>query len=149
MSFGSTAAVVTSLGLVAGFASTGTSQAALITSLLIIGIADNLSDSLSVHLYQEAEELERHEAFVSTVSNFLTRLLITAAFLLLAVTLTGGWLIIVATVWGLAVLGGLTVLLAHQRHASVRRELMRHFAIAIAVIALSRLIGTFITAHVT
>ena len=132
-----------------GFASTGTSQATLIAGLLIVGIADNLSDSLSVHLYQEAEGLDPHEAFVSTVTNFLTRLAITATFVVLAATLTGWWLVTVAAAWGLAVLGVLTVSLAHQRHAPVRRELIRHFAIALAVIVLSRLIGTFVTTHVS
>lgn len=149
VSFGSTSAVVTSIGLVVGFASTDMSRATLIASLLIVGIADNLSDSLSIHLYQEAEDLDPHEAFVSTVTNFLTRLAITATFVVLAATLTGAWLTVVAAVWGLAVLGVLTVSLAHQRHAPLRRELIRHYAIAIAVIVLSRLIGTFVAAHVT
>jgi VIT1/CCC1 family predicted Fe2+/Mn2+ transporter len=149
LSFGSTSAVVTSIGLVVGFASMSTSRATLIASLLIVGIADNLTDSLSIHLYQEAEGLEPREAFVSTVTNFLARLAITATFIALVALLTDGWLITVATVWGLALLGMLTVSLARQRHAPVRRELTRHFAIAIAVIVLSRAIGVFVIAHIS
>ena len=149
MSFGSTSAVVTSIGLVVGFASTHALRTTLIASLLIVGVADNLTDSLSIHLYQESEGLEPHEAFVSTVTNFLTRLAITATFVALAATLTNWILITVTTVWGLAVLGMLTVSLAHQRHSPVRRELIRHFAVAVVVIALSRAIGTLITTHVS
>ena len=148
VSFGSTAAVVTSLGLVVGFASTATSRSTVIASLLIVGIADNLTDSLSVHIYQETEGLDSHEAFVTTVSNFLVRIAITATFVALAASLTDGWLIAVATIWGLGVLSVLTVLLAQQRHTSVRRELARHFAIAITVVALSRAIGVLVTDHV-
>jgi VIT1/CCC1 family predicted Fe2+/Mn2+ transporter len=147
LTFGSTSAVVTSIGLVVGFASTRTSRATLIAGLLIVGIADNLTDSLSVHLYQEAEGLESQEAFVSTVTNFVARLAITATFIALVATLEGGWLIAIVTIWGLALLGILTVALAHQRHVPVFREIVRHFAIAIAVIALSRAIGVFVNAN--
>ena len=91
----------------------------------------------------------RSSTIRSRRSNFLTRLAITASFVLLAVTLTGAWLVGVAAGWGLAVLGVLTVSLAHQRQAPVRRELIRHYAIAVAVILLSRLIGNFVSAHVT
>jgi VIT1/CCC1 family predicted Fe2+/Mn2+ transporter len=147
VSFGSTSAVVTSIGLVVGFASA--SRATLIASLLIVGVADNLTDSLSVHLYQEAEGLEPHEAFTSTITNFAARLTITATFVALAAVLEDGWLIAAATTWGLAVLGVLTVSLARQRHSPVRRKLVQHFAIVIVVIALSRVIGAFVTSHVT
>jgi hypothetical protein len=149
VSFGSTSAVVTSIGLVVGFGSLHATRASLIASLLIIGIADNLTDSLSIHLYQESEGLDAHEALVSTVSNFVTRLAITATFVVLAATLAHWWLIVSATAWGLGVLGTLTVTLAHERQSPVRRELLRHFAIAVVVIALSRVIGSFVGAHVS
>ena len=148
ISFGSTSAVVTSIGLVVAFATTRTSRGALMGSLLIIGIADNLADSLSVHLYQEAEGLDRREALASTVTNFLARLAIASTFVALVAMLSDWWLIAVATVWGLAVLGALTVSLARQRNVSARRELLRHFAVVVAVVVLSRTIGSFITAHV-
>ena len=147
VSFGSTSAVVTSIGLVVGFGSA--QRATLIASLLIVGIADNLTDSLSVHLYQEAEGLEEHEAFTSTVTNFVARLTITATFVALVALLHDGWLMATAITWGLIVLGMLTISLAHQRNAPVRRELIRHYAIALIVIALSRAIGAYVNAHVT
>jgi len=147
VSFGSTSAVITSIGLVVGFASADTSRATLVGGLLIVGIADNLTDSLSVHLYQESEGLESGEAFVSTVTNFCARLLVTATFVTLVVVLPRAWLIPAAIVWGLTVLGTLTVLLARERGAPVGRELLRHFAIAVLVIGISRAIGVFVSAH--
>jgi hypothetical protein len=146
VSFGSTSAVITSIGLVVAFGSDA--DATLIASLLVVGIADNLTDSLSVHLYQEAEGLEQHEAFTSTVTNFLTRLGITASFVALVAVLNGGWLIAVTVSWGLAVLGLLTTALAHERGASVGRELARHYTIAVVVIVLSRAIGDYVNAHI-
>ncbi|HXY27142.1 MAG TPA: hypothetical protein VEH82_02580 [Acidimicrobiales bacterium] len=140
---------MTSIGLVVGFALTSSARATLIASLLIVGLADNLTDSLSIHLYQESEGLESHEAFVSTVTNFATRLAITATFVALAAFLAGWALVAVATVWGLVVLGAMTISLAHQRHASVGRELVRHFVVAGVVIALSLLIGSVVSGSAT
>jgi VIT1/CCC1 family predicted Fe2+/Mn2+ transporter len=149
VSFGSTSAVVTSIGLVVGFATTGTPRATIIGGLLIVGIADNLTDSLSVHLYQESEGLAPDEAWISTVTNFCARFAITATFVALVAVLSSPWLVPVTIVWGLAVLGTLTVLLAWQRHAPVGRELLRHFAITLVVIALSRAIGLAVSTHVS
>jgi hypothetical protein len=50
LSFGGPAAIVTSAAATAG-------KMAIIGSLLVIGLADNLTDPLSVHIYQEAERL--------------------------------------------------------------------------------------------
>src|SRR5581483_4947091 len=80
VSFGGTSAVVTSIGLTVGFATATANRAALVGSLLIVGIADNITDSLSVHVYQESEGLEPGQAIRSTASNFATRLVVTATF---------------------------------------------------------------------
>ena len=82
-SYGGTAAIVTSIGLVVGFAAASVSRMAIVGSLLVVGIADNLSDSLSVHLYQESEGLEPMDAIRSTASNFAVRAGVTASFVLL------------------------------------------------------------------
>jgi hypothetical protein len=74
ISFGGTAAIVTSMALMAGLEAANAAKAAEVSALLIAAVADNLTDSLSVHLYQESEGLERREAFVGTLANFATRL---------------------------------------------------------------------------
>ena len=102
-----------------------------------------------MHLYQESEGLDTHEAFTSTLTNFAARLTITATFVALALRLQDGWLLAIVTAWGLALLGVLTISLAHQRHARVGRELLRHYAIAAIVITLSRGIGAYVTNHIT
>lgn len=63
-SYGGTAAIVTSVGLVVGFGAASLSRSAVVSGLLIIAIADNISDSLSIHVYQESENLESRAPFV-------------------------------------------------------------------------------------
>ena len=71
VAFGSNSAIVTSLGLIVGFGAATVSRAALVSGLLIVGLADNISDSLSIQIYQEAENLESGSAFKATLTNFL------------------------------------------------------------------------------
>lgn len=71
-------------------------------------MADNLADSLAIHAYQESERLTSKQAFRSTVTNFLTRFLVTASFVLLALALPLERLTPAALVWGMALLGTLT-----------------------------------------
>jgi VIT1/CCC1 family predicted Fe2+/Mn2+ transporter len=142
--FGGTAAIVTSTGLILGLQAAESSRQAIIGALLIVALADNLSDSLSVHVYQEAERLESREAFISTVANFATRLLIAATFIVLVVALPGGALPWAAATWGLLLLAGLTHLIARARGAPVGREIAKHLVIAGIVLAISRSLGSWI-----
>ena len=57
-SFGSTSAIVTSMGVIIGLGAATARTATIVSSLLIFAVADNISDSLSIHMYQEAEKLD-------------------------------------------------------------------------------------------
>ena len=87
ISFGGTAAIITNMALITGLQTASASKKSIIASLLIIAIADNLTDSLSVHLYQESEEMEPRAAFSVTVSNYFTRLVVSLSFIALVAVL--------------------------------------------------------------
>lgn len=53
VSFGAVSAIVTSIGLIIGFGAAGIPRPTIVAGLLIVGLADNLTDSLSMHIYQE------------------------------------------------------------------------------------------------
>ena len=55
VSFGATSAIVTSVGLMVGFGSADVRKSAIISGLLIVGLADNLTDTLSIHIFQQSE----------------------------------------------------------------------------------------------
>ena len=83
VSFGAVSAIVTSVGLIIGFGAAGISKPTIIAGLLIIGLAYNLTDSLSIHIYQESEKLEAHSALRATLVNFVTRFVISLSFVIL------------------------------------------------------------------
>lgn len=147
ISFGGTAAIVTSMALMAGLEAANAAKAAEVAALLIAAVADNLTDSLSVHLYQESEGLERREAFVGTLSNFLTRLVVCLSFVLMVLLFDRHTAAIGGIVWGLSLLSGLSWMLARQRNVSARSEVVKHVAFAVAIIFVSKSIGQWITAY--
>ena len=144
ISFGATSAIVTSVGLIVGFGSAEVPKSAIVSGLLIVGLADNLTDTLSIHIFQESELLEQRAAFRATIGNFLTRACIAGTFVLLSVLLSGSLAVLACLAWGLTLLVGLTWFVARNRGASVATELLKHIALAAVVILASGLIGSWL-----
>ena len=128
-SFGGTSAIVTSMGVIIGLGAASAELATVVSGLLIVAFADNLSDSLSIHMYQEAEKLEGRTAFRATLTNFVTRIL-------------------VALGWGCALLASISCMLARARSVGVAPEVVKHLGMAVLVIGASRVIGLWIMHHV-
>jgi VIT1/CCC1 family predicted Fe2+/Mn2+ transporter len=147
-SFGGTAAIVTSMGLIIGLGAAGAEMAAIVSGLLIVGFADNLTDSLSIHMYQEAEKLEGRAAFRATLTNFVTRALVALSFVAIVLTLPKPYAGIVALAWGCALLAAITYVLARARGIGPVPEVVKHLGVAVLVIGASRGIGLWIMHHV-
>jgi VIT1/CCC1 family predicted Fe2+/Mn2+ transporter len=146
-SFGSTSAIVTSVGLIVGFGAASMSRAALVSSLLIVALADNVSDSLSIHVYQESEQLEGRAAFRATLTNFATRVVVAASFVALVVGLPAALLPAASLAWGAVLLAWLTYALARSRGVRPLGEIIKHILVAATVVLLSRGIGALIRAY--
>jgi VIT1/CCC1 family predicted Fe2+/Mn2+ transporter len=144
-SFGGTAAIVTSMGLIVGLRP---ETATIVSGLLVIAIADNISDSLSVHMYQEAENLEGRAAFRTTLTNFVARLSVALTFVIIVLVLPDPYAAIVALGWGFLLLAGLSYILARSRDVSPMPEVCKHLGVAVLVIAASRVIGSWILQYV-
>jgi VIT1/CCC1 family predicted Fe2+/Mn2+ transporter len=134
------------MALIVGLDAATAAKATVVTSLLIIGIGDNLTDSLSVHIYQESEKLAERKAFRTTVGNFFTRLFVAFSFVVLFLLLPTSIAIYVCVAWGFTLLSGLSYLLAKERGAGIASEIWKHSAVALVVIALSKVIGAWIPA---
>ena len=149
VSFGAVSAIVTSIGVIAGFGAAGIPKSTIVGSLLIVGLADNLTDSLSIHIYQESEDLEKRAAFRATVGNFVTRLIISMSFVTPVVALSEMTSVLVSLGWGIVLLTGLTWLVAKRRGVAVSSEVAKHLVVAAVVIAVSRGIGLGINAYIS
>jgi VIT1/CCC1 family predicted Fe2+/Mn2+ transporter len=148
VSFGGTAAIVTSMAIVTGLNAVSASEKTIITALLIAALADNLTDSLSVHVYQESERLEEKEAFKGTLTNFVVRLVLCVSFAILVATLPTYLALVCSIVWGMLLLGILSYVLAKERGVPPVSEAVKHIAVACAAVLVSRLIGNWINGQI-
>jgi len=135
---------VTSVGLIVGFNAAEAQKGTLVGGLLIIAIADNLTDSLSIHVYQESELLPGRTAFTETVSNFATRLGVSLSFIVLVAVASLSVAAVASVIWGLILLTTLTSLVAKERGVRLLPEVGKHMAVACAVILVSVAIGSWV-----
>ncbi|HEX7604981.1 MAG TPA: hypothetical protein VF316_25365 [Polyangiaceae bacterium] len=147
-SFGGTAAIVTSMGVIVGFSASTVAKGPIVSSLLIVALADNISDSLSIHLYQESENLDVRAAFRATLTNFAARLVVSLSFVALVLVLPRNLLAGAALGWGMLLLGVLSYVLARARKVSAWREVAKHLLIAAIVVVVSRVSAALILAYV-
>lgn len=141
--FGVTAAVLTSMALIVGLGSGDSGKNAIIAGLLIIGVADNLSDTLGIHIFEESDARETKALGIS-VSNYVTRLFAVFTFVALVVLLPLDVARVVSLVWGAALLSVLTYFIARARSARPAPQIALHLMVAAVVVAMSQVIGMLI-----
>jgi hypothetical protein len=71
------------MALINGLSAAGATKPIIVSALLIAALADNLTDTLSIHTFQESEQLNQKNAFTGTITNFITRLLLSISFVFL------------------------------------------------------------------
>lgn len=139
-----TSATVTDLALIVGLNQTTNAKMSIIAAILIIALADNISDSLGIHIFQESECKEQREVWLSTSTNFITRILVSLTFMGLVIFLPMHIAVITSIVWGLLLLSFLSYTIAKGEGINPSLEIIKHLGIAILVILGSDLIRRFI-----
>lgn len=143
-SFGATSAIITSLAFIISLSKTHDPKFSIIGSLLVIAIADNISDSLGMHIYQESDLKKSEIVRVSTFFNFLTRFFVILIFILLVLLLPITYAIVTSIIWGLSLLIVLSYLIAKKQKTNPYKAILQHVTIAILVIAISNFISGWI-----
>ena len=146
ISYGGTAAVVTSTALVSGLGAANATTSVIVSALLVAALADNLTDALSIHIFQESEQLDQREAFTGTVTNFFARFLLCASFAILVGLFPQAVAARAAIAWGAVLLAALTYLVARERRVNPWLEIVKHLIVASAVILASTAIGHWVSA---
>lgn len=143
-SFGSTSAIITNISIVIGLEAGEISRTAIIGGLLIIAIADNISDSLGIHMYKESEAIGTKETVISTIGNFTARLIISFSFVLIVLLFSIHTAVIITVLWGLFLLMGLSYLISRSNKDNPLTEMIKHLLVAVVVIISSKYAGMFI-----
>ena len=142
--FGSSSAIITNVSLIVGLGASDVPKMGIIGSLMIIAVADNISDSLGIHIYRESESGGLKESAISTVSNFLARLLTSLTFIGLVWYLPFAQAEVISIIWGVLLLGTISYLIARKNNDRPLLEILKHLATAMVVIAAARFVGGLI-----
>lgn len=146
-SFGATSAIITNLGIITGLDTLTHPKLSIIGALLVIALADNMSDSFGIHIYQESEHIGKKEVWLSTLTNFLTRLFVSSTFIILIIVLPIRLAAVCSVIWGLLILTVMTYTIAKQQKINPFSAIFVHLTIAVIVVVASNFIGAFVIAR--
>jgi VIT1/CCC1 family predicted Fe2+/Mn2+ transporter len=145
ISFGLTSAIITTLGLMVGLDTTTHSQVVVLSGILMIAIADALSDSLGIHISQESKkEHDGKEVWEATGATFVSKLVFALTFAVPVILLPLGTAIIVSIAWGLLSLAVLSYFIARNNGENPIYVIGEHIGIALVVIVGTYLVGSFV-----
>ncbi len=136
-SFGVTSAIVTSLAFIVGLSESINSRFAIIISLSVFAVADNISDSLGLHIFQESDLKKSKAVNVSTFSNFFARFMVVVVFISLVAFLPINYAVILSIIFGISLLSILSYFIAKEQKTNPYKSILEHLAIAILTIAVS------------
>ncbi len=143
-SFGATSAIVTGLAFIVSLSGGPDPRNSIIGSLLVFAVADNVADSLGIHVFQESDLKDKAAVNTSTVSNFATRLGMILSFCALVYLLPIQLAVLACAVWGVSVLVVLSYLIAKEQKARVSTAIAQHLAVAFLVMGGSLLLRDWI-----
>lgn len=145
--FGATSGVITTIGLIVGLNSGTKSITAVLGGILIIAVADAMSDALGIHLAEEANPNTDHaHVWSATIMTFLTKFVFSISFAVPLLLLPLGPAVTASVIWGLVVIVVLSYFLAKSQDESPLSIIGEHVGIAILVLVFSHYIGVWVAA---
>ncbi len=144
-SFGATSAIITSLALIAGLGTASNNKLGIIGALLVIAVADNIADSLGIHVYRESQGITLQSKIkFYTITNFIARLAITLIFISFIILLQMNYAIILSVAFGLIILSAMSYFIAISQKEDPLMEILKHAGLAVIVLAISLFVGQII-----
>ena len=145
--FGATSGVITTIGLIVGLNSGTKSMTAVLGGILIIAVADAMSDALGIHLAEEANpDTDHAHVWAATLMTFLTKFVFSISFAVPLLLLPLSPAVIASVIWGLIVIVVLSYFLAKSQDESPLYIIGEHVGIAVLVLVLSHYIGVWVAA---
>ncbi|MBW3014456.1 hypothetical protein KY335_04435 [Candidatus Woesearchaeota archaeon] len=146
LGFGLTSGIITTLGLIVGLHSSTHSKSIVIGGILIIAIADALSDALGIHISEEAEcKNSRKAIWESTVSTFIAKFFFALTFIVPILLFDLYYAIVISIFWGLALIAGFSYYICAKQNLKPYRAMLEHIIIAIVVIIATHYVGHWVS----
>ena len=141
-SFGLTSGIITTLGLIVGLHASTHSSIIIIGGILVIAIADALSDAMGIHISEESENKHTtKQIWESTIATFLSKFVFALTFIIPILLFSLSTAIIISIIWGLLLIALFSIYIAKQQNIKPYKVVIEHLLIAIVVIIITHYIG--------
>ncbi len=146
--FGATSGVITTIGLIVGLNSGTRSVTAVLGGILVIAVADAMSDALGIHLAEESDPDTTHgHVWSATIMTFVTKFVFSISFAVPLLLLPLSTAVIASVAWGMFVIVVLSYFLARTQGESPMAIIGEHLVIAILVVVFSHYIGVWVASN--
>lgn len=143
LSFGLTSGIITTLGLIVGLNSSTGEIKVIISGILIIAIADAMSDAFGIHMAEESAKSSDKKIWEATISTFLSKLVFASTFIVPFLIVPFEYAITTCIIWGLSLITIFSYFIAHQNKDNPVHVIGEHVLITIIVIVSTNYIGQF------
>lgn len=144
-SYGLTSGVITTLGLMVGLHSSTHSKLAVVGGILVIAVADAMSDALGIHISEEAEnQHSEKEIWEATIFTFLSKFIVAGTFIIPLFLLAFNLAIITSIAWGLSLITIFSLIMAKSQNNKPLKVITEHLLITLVVIALTHYLGDWV-----
>lgn len=145
LGFGLASGVITTLGLLVGLYAGTHSKTIVLGAILLIAIADALSDALGIHVSEESSGAKNIEVWESTFSTAFFKFIFALTFIVPVLLFELQTAVIISVIWGFLLLGIFSFFIAKTRKVKPSKVITEHLVIAILVIIVTYLIGNWIS----
>ena len=116
--FGITSGVITTLGVVVGLHSGTGEKLAVLVGIIVLAVADALSDAIGIHISEEAENVHTtHELWQSAFFTFISKFCVALSFIIPIQLFELYTAILVSVVWGVVLISVFSYVMAKsQKH---------------------------------
>ncbi|MBN1941488.1 MAG: hypothetical protein JW772_04880 [Candidatus Diapherotrites archaeon] len=145
-SFGLASGIITTLGLIVGLNSSTHSSIVVAGGIVVIAVADALSDAMGIHISEESEN--RHsvqEIWESTFATFFSKFFFALTFLAPVLLLPLSLAVIASVAWGLFLIILFSYFLARNEQQKPFHVVLEHLAITVLVIIATNYIGFWVS----
>ena len=140
-----TSGVITTLGVIVGLNAGTESLAAVMGGILVIALADAMSDALGIHIAQESNtDTSEKQVWAATFSTFVAKFLTAVSFAIPFVVLATNVAILISIAWGYLIICLLSYRLASDQNMKPLNVIIEHITIATVVIVASHGIGVWV-----
>jgi hypothetical protein len=120
--------------VIASLSCTANPVVGITTALVVIAIADNISDSFGIHIHQESRKESVREVRKTTFTNFATRVAVVSVFISLVILTSVNTAVALSIVFGMTVIFVISYFIVKGQGTKPFANVFQHLLITILVI---------------